>query len=786
MYSKTILLLLLLCLSIGVQAQSVYDDFEGNGTISTWTGDNCNINTSVSNPYQLGINTSSTVLEYHDIGGQYANIRFDESSNFDLSRHYTFSIKIYVPSSGITGSSPNQVTLKLQDGTLAQPWVTQSEIIKSISLDQWQTLTFDFLNDNYVNLDPSSAPPTQRTDFNRVLIQVNGENNNDHVLAYIDDVLYDTTINTASTFNVLVWSDEFDTDGTINSSNWYHQTQLPTGGNWYNGEIQHYTNRLDNTFVSSGILNILAKKETYTDQGHTKQYTSARLNSKFAFKYGKVEVRAKLPTGIGTWPAIWLLGKNINEDGAYWDNQGYGTTAWPACGEIDIMEHWGSNQNYIQSATHTSSSSGNTVNKGGQTISTASSSFHTYTLEWTSEKLIFSVDDVVHYIYNPATKDATTWPFDAEMYIILNVAILPSIDAGFTQDAMEIDYVRVYQATPSIPLTAAPTPVHHEVTDNVISIFSDAYTDISGTNFNPPWMQTTVSTIETIDGNTTLKYDNLNYQGTEFGSNQDVSGANYLHINYWAKNSTDLGIYLVSPGPVETEYVFTPLLTEQWVTVDIPLTSFSPVDLTNAFQFKVEGNGTVYLDNLYFHSGTPIPVELSSFIGKAIGKHNLLSWQTASELNNSHFEVERSLNGIDFKVIGTVEGYGTRLETANYEFFDKHPPISAYYRLRQIDFNGDYQFSEIINIKHDSPTHSLKIFPVPIRDNLNIDYSATTDEAIFATIINMTGQVIISKQLIATTGRNLFNLDCKSLPSGCYFVRLRSEQHSNVHTIVKY
>ena len=146
----------------------------------------------------------------------------------------------------------------------------------------------------------------------------------------------------------LVWSDEFDGNGAINSTNWFHQTQLPLGWGWYNGEVQHYTDRIDNSYVSNGTLKIVAKKETYTDQGHTKEYTSARLNSKYAFTYGKVEIRAKLPQGFGTWPAIWMLGKNINEPGAYWETQGYGTTPWPACGEVDIMEHWGSNQIMFQ------------------------------------------------------------------------------------------------------------------------------------------------------------------------------------------------------------------------------------------------------------------------------------------------------------------------------------------------------------------------------------------------------------------------------------------------------
>jgi len=255
----------------------------------------------------------------------------------------------------------------------------------------------------------------------------------------------------------LVWSDEFDDDGTtyisgvdnpIDDSKWFHQTILPNGWGWYNDEQQHYTNRIENSYVSDGTLKIVAKKEVFSDQGHTKDYTSARLNSKFAFTYGVVEIRAKLPTGVGTWPAIWTLGKNINESGAYWQQQGHGSVSWPACGEIDIMEHWGSNQNFIQSAMHTPSSHGGTVNKGGRTISTVSSEFHVYKLEWTTEKMIFSVDDNVHYIYNPAVKNSDTWPFDKDQYILLNIAIESSIAPSFTSSAMEIDYIRVYQEQP--------------------------------------------------------------------------------------------------------------------------------------------------------------------------------------------------------------------------------------------------------------------------------------------------------------------------------------------------
>ena len=268
----------------------------------------------------------------------------------------------------------------------------------------------------------------------------------------------------------LVWSDEFEIDGPINADKWHHQTLIPNGESWYNGEIQHYTNRIENSFVSDGTLKIMAIRENYTQQGITKEFTSARLNSKFAFTYGRVEVRARLPFGLGTWPAIWMLGQNITETGGYFASE-YGTTPWPACGEIDIMEHWGANQNYISSATHTPSSYGGTVNVGGRYVNNVSSEFHLYSVDWDETKLTFAVDNQVHYVYQPAEQNMETWPFDLNQYLLLNVAILPEIiPTGFTQDAMEIDFVRVYQNNLNNPssqqtaLTVSRNPVVDELT----------------------------------------------------------------------------------------------------------------------------------------------------------------------------------------------------------------------------------------------------------------------------------------------------------------------------------
>ena len=240
---------------------------------------------------------------------------------------------------------------------------------------------------------------------------------------------------------------DIEVDGVaIDSTKWFHQTKLPNGNSWFNNEVQHYTDRDSNAYVSDGTLKIVARKEVYNDQGVTKEYTSARLNSKFAFKYGVAEFRAKMPIGVGTWPAIWMLGKNISESGTYWANEGYGTTSWPAVGEIDILEHWGRNQGYAQSALHTTSSNGATQNHGGRYISDISSEFHTYTMDWNADRIIFKIDDIEHYRYNPSEKNPNTWPFDSEFFFLLNIAIEPTIQSGFTESAMEIDYVRVYQS----------------------------------------------------------------------------------------------------------------------------------------------------------------------------------------------------------------------------------------------------------------------------------------------------------------------------------------------------
>lgn len=226
----------------------------------------------------------------------------------------------------------------------------------------------------------------------------------------------------------LLWSDEFNTDGTPDSSKWTFETGA---GGWGNNEQQYYTNRSQNATVQGGVLKINAIKESYAGSN----YTSARLitKNKFSFKYGRVEMRAKLPSGGGTWPALWMLGDNIS------------TAGWPACGEIDIMEHIGNDQNRIHGSLHYPGHSGGNPSTATTVISNASTEFHLYSLDWSATEIKFYVDNVLFHSFS----NNASVPFNANFFLIFNCAMGGNfggiIDPNFSSSTLEVDYVRVYQ-----------------------------------------------------------------------------------------------------------------------------------------------------------------------------------------------------------------------------------------------------------------------------------------------------------------------------------------------------
>ena len=225
----------------------------------------------------------------------------------------------------------------------------------------------------------------------------------------------------------LVWEDDFNTDGQPDATKWTYD--LGAGG-WGNQEVQTYTNDVENVTVADGSLKITAIKEG-------SGYTSARLKTQglYDFTYGRVEVRAKLPASQGTWPAIWMLGAN------------FPTVGWPESGEIDIMEQRGDDKGSVLGTCHwyEPSISGPAQYSVTTEVASTSTEFHTYTTEWSESSVKIYVDDQQYY---ELTNNADL-PFNADFFMILNVAmggtLGGTIDSAFTQDTMEVDYVKVYQ-----------------------------------------------------------------------------------------------------------------------------------------------------------------------------------------------------------------------------------------------------------------------------------------------------------------------------------------------------
>ena len=243
----------------------------------------------------------------------------------------------------------------------------------------------------------------------------------------------------------LVWAEEFDADGKPDPARWRYDTG---GSGWGNHELQYYTPG-DNAEVSGGILTIEARKE----RKGGRDYTSCRMVTRNAgdWLYCKVEARAKLPAGVGTWPAVWML----PTDWAY--------GAWPASGEIDIMEHVGYNPNVIVQSIHVSRYHGGQAKNRSLRVPGVCEDFHLYGVEWLPDRIIFSVDGKTVWVYRPLdftqAPDRDVWPFDRRMHLLVNLAFggdwggARGIDEGCLPARLEVDYIRVYQSPEILRLT---------------------------------------------------------------------------------------------------------------------------------------------------------------------------------------------------------------------------------------------------------------------------------------------------------------------------------------------
>ncbi len=239
-----------------------------------------------------------------------------------------------------------------------------------------------------------------------------------------------------------VWSDEFDYSGAPDSTKWNYDLGdgCPNVCGWGNNEAQYYTTDSKNIRVENGNLIIEAHKDSLGG----KAYTSTRIISKQKgdWLYGRIEVRAKLPKGKGTWPAIWMLSTDWKYGG------------WPASGEIDIMEHVGYDPGVVHGTIHTEKYNHikQTQKEGKITIADAMDQFHVYAIDWTKDKIDFFVDDnLYHTVVRGQQDDFNGWPFDQKFHLIMNIAVggnwggKEGIDDSIWPQRMEIDYVRIYQ-----------------------------------------------------------------------------------------------------------------------------------------------------------------------------------------------------------------------------------------------------------------------------------------------------------------------------------------------------
>jgi beta-glucanase (GH16 family) len=235
----------------------------------------------------------------------------------------------------------------------------------------------------------------------------------------------------------LVWSDEFDYTGLPDSTKWNYQIG---GHGWGNQELQYYTEyRPENTRVEEGNLIIEARMEKTEGM----DFSSTRLTTKNKgdWTYGRVEVRAKIPSGTGIWPAIWML----------FTERKYG--GWPESGEIDIMEYVGYQPDTIHGTIHTRAynHTKNTQRGGHIQVPTAEEEFHTYAVDWQEDRIDFFVDDSQYFSFEKESDDPAMWPFDHDFYLILNIAVggtwggQKGVDSAIFPQQLVVDYVRVYQ-----------------------------------------------------------------------------------------------------------------------------------------------------------------------------------------------------------------------------------------------------------------------------------------------------------------------------------------------------
>jgi hypothetical protein len=319
-----------------------------------------------------------------------------------------------------------------------------------------------------------------------------------------------------------------------------------------------------------------------------------------------------------------------------------------------------------------------------------------------------------------------------------------------------------------------------------MNYFSNAYTEIAGTDWNPNWGQSTVATEISVAGNATRKMANLNYQGAQFVTAQNISAMTSLHLDVWTPDCNSFKVSLIDGG--ENAVTLSPTLSG-WNSFDIPLSSYAGRDLAAIIQFKFESvtpGTTVYLDNIYFWKAATLPVSLTEFKATKNGNSTLLNWRTESESNNKGFGVERSENGIDWTQIQFVNGNGTTSSTKYYSATDNNPINGlSYYRLVQVDNDGKQTNSAVLSVKFSFAEQiALSFYPNPAKNSLTVSLDKIENNDATLELINIEGKKIKTLHVNKQDSNRNITLDIKDYNKGTYLLILKDGTNSKTSKLL--
>jgi beta-glucanase (GH16 family) len=642
--------------------------------------------------------------------------------------------------------------------------------------------------------------------------------------------------------NELVWADEFDYSGLPDSTKWSYEVG---GSGWGNNELQYYTEKqLKNASVADGKLTIAALFESFGG----KSYTSARLVSKQKgdWLYGRIEVSAKLPSGRGTWPAIWMM----PTDAAY--------GGWPNSGEIDIMEHVGYDPHVVHCNTHTNLYNGANGKGSSIQVSDAFEVFHVYAVDWTPTKMDFYVDDTKYFTLN-VTSDYRSWPFDKRFFLILNIAVggtwggAQGVDNSVFPAKMDIDYVRVYKSSDFLQMAGA-SEVFSQEKGTRYSVLKEEGRTYEWTVPDGAAITSGQGTNEIVVdwGCTGGKVDcHLTTACSQYDLGMDVATKDYAVNGPYFVTDNQQGITLIAPGTDGSDITWD-------LPADATLVSGQANDTLvlnwgtgqDTVKLHVENTcGTWDLIHTLRHYGQyaypnpekphVIPCIISAdnydYGGEGVAYHDVTGGNSGpGPRSNESVDTEFSGTGTDVGWIDAGEWleYTIRVPVAGTYYFSlltssanensrgpakiivngttkitaMYPSMSGSWTVfYQIPYqsitlaatdtllrvemgSGGFNLANISILEHiptsvtERPAENLTVYPVPVKDILNINCPAG---ALQVTVSDLSGRVLYSSRPESFTG-NVLSVDFGSFPAGMYVVTLTNRNNrTSVSKVVK-